>query len=490
MKGKGHKILLLIVALALLAAAGQFQRLVNRERTAPELGLSRVADLGSNAPPVLAFTTVALGGFRGIIASVLWIRANELQNNGKYFEMAQLADWITKLQPTFTQVWLVHAWNMAFNISIKFSDPADRWRWVQRGIELLRDSGLRYNPTASLMYRELGWLFQFKMGQNLDDAHRYYKGAWAREMTELFGGPRPNFDELLRPSTAEAQQRVRLLRDKYKMDPVIMREVDRLYGPLEWRLPEAHAIYWATVGLKNCKDKDLLTLRRVIYQSMLLSVLRGQILYFEADGSPVTGPNIDRAELANETYLRLSAEDTSQMSSIITAHRNFMREMIYHLYTYNRVADAEKWFKNLKERYPDAVRGDPSMEEFALTRFTDNAADLSGDRVAVVLTGLIHQYYVSLALDDDKRAAGFHRMAEHLYKVNEHRIRNRYDPLKTPTLDKLKESWLRQLLDPGKDYLPPEMVLRLRTRLNLPADKAPTPSGETNKPSATVEVKP
>jgi hypothetical protein len=108
MSRKAHKVLLILLAVALLAAAGRFQRLLNHERTSPELGLSRVADLGSNAPPVLAFTTVALGGFRGIIASVLWIRANELQNSGKYFEMVQLADWITKLQPTFTQVCLEH----------------------------------------------------------------------------------------------------------------------------------------------------------------------------------------------------------------------------------------------------------------------------------------------------------------------------------------------------------------------------------------------
>ena len=62
------------------------------------------------------------------------------------------------------------------------------------------------------------------------------------------------------------------------MDPAIMREVDRLYGPLEWRLPEAHAIYWGHVGLKYSKKKDLITLRRVIYQSMQLAVLRGRLI--------------------------------------------------------------------------------------------------------------------------------------------------------------------------------------------------------------------
>jgi hypothetical protein len=488
---KTHKVIWLIAAVALLAGAGQFQRLLNRQRTSPELGLSRVADLGSNAPPVLAFTTVALGGFRGIIANILWIRANELQNDGKYFEMVQLADWITKLQPTFTQVWVVQAWNMAYNISVKFSAPADRWRWVQRGIELLRDEGIRYNPTASLMYRELGWFFQHKMGQNMDDAHKFYKASWAKEMTALFGGPRPNFQELRQPTTSEAEQRARLLREKYRMDPVIMEEVDKLYGPLEWRLPEAHAIYWASVGLKNCHDNDLITIRRVVYQCMLISVLRGRILFFESDGTPVTAPNLDRVALASETYLRLSAEDTEQPNAIKFAHRNFLREMVYHFYTHGREAEAEKWFTTLKERYPDAVLpGNPTLEEFAIRRFTENVETLSSDRVMVILTGLISQHFISLALDEDKRAAGFARMAEHLYKYNEERIRLRREPLQIPPLEELKKAWLEQVLNPKNELLPLDLIIRLRTRLNLPADQKLNETGGGGKSPSTAEVKP
>ena len=101
---------------------------------------------------MLAFTTVALGGFRGLIANALWIRANDLQQDDKFFEAAQLASWITELEPSFTQVWLFQAWNMAYNISVKFKDFPDRWRWVERGIELLRDEGLRYNPNNVLTF--------------------------------------------------------------------------------------------------------------------------------------------------------------------------------------------------------------------------------------------------------------------------------------------------------------------------------------------------
>jgi hypothetical protein len=128
------------------------------------------------APPVLAFTTVALGGFRGLISNALWIRASDLQDEDKFFEMAQLADWITKLEPHFVQVRLVQAWNMAYNISVKFKDYNDRWRWVSRGIELLRDQGLKYNPNETLIYRELPGFSNTRWGQSRRRQHALQAG--------------------------------------------------------------------------------------------------------------------------------------------------------------------------------------------------------------------------------------------------------------------------------------------------------------------------
>src|SRR2546426_1578807 len=233
------KCILFFVALALLVNVYFVQKSLNRDRD--RLGLTRIEPL-ENAPPVLAFTTVALGGFRGLISNALWIRASDLQDEDKFFEMAQLADWITKLEPHFVQVWLVQAWNMAYNISVKFKDFPDRWRWVSRGIELLRDEGLQYNPDETLIYRELAWFFQHKLGQNLDDANMYYKQQWANEMARVFEKKKPDLDELIHPQTDDQKARRRLLIEKYKMDPEFMKAVDEHYGPLEWRLPEAHAI--------------------------------------------------------------------------------------------------------------------------------------------------------------------------------------------------------------------------------------------------------
>ena len=184
MNPRTKKILLVLLAVLLLLGSGQMQKSMNVERA--QLGLTHVAVL-ENAPPMLAFTTVALGGFRGLISNLLWMRANDLQQDDKFFEAVQLATWITELEPHFTQVWLFLGWNMAYNISVKFKDFSDRWRWVDRGIILLRDEGLHYNPDDVLIYRELSWFYQHKMGQNLDDANMYYKQQWAEAMKPYFG---------------------------------------------------------------------------------------------------------------------------------------------------------------------------------------------------------------------------------------------------------------------------------------------------------------
>ncbi len=473
-----YKPSLLLLALGLVLGAAQFQRVLNYQRADPKLGLMRVADLGTNAPPVLAFTTVALGGFRGLIANALWIRANDLQEEGKYFEMVQLADWITKLEPTFSQVWLVQSWNMAYNISVKFTDPADRWRWVQRGIELLRDDGLRYNPTEALIYRELGWFFQHKMGQNLDDAHLYFKTAWAREMTEVLGSGHPNFDELLAPKSEETKKRAALLRDKYKMEPQQMKETDQLYGPLEWRLPESHAIYWATVGLKRSKKKDLITLRRIIYQSMQIVVLRGRLI----SADPIWfGPDLSKIDRANAAYERMMEEETEMPYAVKTAHRNFLKEAVYLLYTHNRLAEANQWFERIREKYPDDLPAGQTVEKFALEKVMGQLKDLSHDRTQAILEGIIAKHFLNLALDEDEQAEGYERMAQQIWHLYMETVKSRLKPLAFPSLPQMEGEILQRFISP-QSPLNPELKARLQTRLGMLPSTAPPDTNTVTKP--------
>jgi len=475
-----YKLQVLALAVALLVGQSFLQGRLNRQRA--ELGLTRVTPL-QNAPPVLAFTTVALGGFRGLIANALWIRANDLQLQDKFFEQVQLSDWITKLEPSFVQVWVVQAWNMAYNISVKFRDPSDRWRWVQNGIELLRDQGLRYNPKEPLIYRELAWFFQHKIGQTLDDAHLLYKYAWATNMTAVLGGGRPNYEELLHPQTEEARGRVRLLVEKYKMDPAMMKKVDDLYGPLEWRLPEASAIYWAMVGLENCNKKDLIVLRRVIYQSLHTSVLRGRIVHIE-EGRYSYGPDLSKIALAHDGYEKMLAEETEKPEAIRRAHRNFLREAIYLLYTRDRLQEAERWMKILKAKYPDAVPADETVEQYGLRRLTESIGDASNNQTRALIENLLFQHFENLAIDEDDHAAGVLHMAQRAWQHYDNAISSRRDPLKMDPFPVMYARVRDQLL--GPNGLPAIYQARLRAKLGLPeAAPATAPAGgPTNLPPA------
>ncbi|HDS83658.1 MAG TPA: hypothetical protein ENN97_00435, partial [Phycisphaerales bacterium] len=153
-----------------------------------EMGLVATAAL-ENAPPSLAFATVALGAFRGLLVNILWIRADNLKQEGKFFDAKQLAEWITTLQPRFAAVWDFHAWNMAYNISVAIpnTQPEERWRWVRNGYELLRDRAIPLNPNSILLYRSLAWIFQHKIGDIADDCHRYYKKELALSMRAVLG---------------------------------------------------------------------------------------------------------------------------------------------------------------------------------------------------------------------------------------------------------------------------------------------------------------
>ncbi len=498
------KILLLALAAALFTGVSQVQTSLNMERE--KLGLTRIEPL-DNAPPVLAFTTVALGGFRGLISNALWIRANDLQEQDKFFEMAQLADWITKLEPHYVQVWLVQAWNMAYNISVKFTDFADRWRWVKRGIELLRDDGLRYNPNEMLIYHDLGWLFQHKLGANLDDANMHYKQQWANEMAKVFGKKKPNLDELIRPQTDDQKHREALLREKFKMDPEFMKEVDDRYGPLEWRLPEAHAIYWAALGLRRAKENpakikedDLLTLRRVIYQSMLLSFQRGRLVEIPWLKQFDFGPNLDIIPKVDKAYLQAAEEDVKNREHILKAHRNFLKDAVYFLYMHNRLPDAAQWYQYLGQKYPNntltfdtnSYPANLTVDRYCVDRVQEDVTEtMSRDRIRANLEGLLTTYCENLVIGNDAYAAGCYHMAEQIRTTYLSKTTARKDALPMEPIEDIVKVVIGRLLDP-EHGMPPEARAILRTKLNLgpePPAPAPRTAESTNTASASASAK-
>ena len=153
-----------IIILIFLSSSKQLEL----DKMRNDLGINDTQDIKDKSPSVV-FTTVALGSFRGFIANLLFLRSQRMQDERRYYEVHQLAKWIRNLQPKFTGAIAFMAWNMSYNISVTYDTPQERWVWVKKGLDMYLDAIKNHSGDPKL-YWEFGWLFQHKMGMNLDDA--------------------------------------------------------------------------------------------------------------------------------------------------------------------------------------------------------------------------------------------------------------------------------------------------------------------------------
>ena len=99
------------------------------------------------------------------------------------------------------------AWNMAYNISVTTHTPQERWSWVNSGVRLLRNRGIRANPNDMHMHKELAWIFLHKVAGFTDDANQYYKRQFAYEWQNVLGR-KPVIDPNKRDRESVVQQYV------------------------------------------------------------------------------------------------------------------------------------------------------------------------------------------------------------------------------------------------------------------------------------------
>ncbi|MFM7215074.1 MAG: hypothetical protein ACKO3H_09380, partial [Verrucomicrobiota bacterium] len=319
------------------------------------------------------------------------------------------------------------------------------------------------------------WFYQHKIGQNLDDAHGLYKTRWFEKMNPLFPNGRADYARLLKPETSEDQERVRRLTTEFKMDPRTMQKVDETYGPVDWRLPEASAIYWAMTGIENSPNQDKLPLRRTIYQPMLGTLHHGRIITNRITKLPDLRPNLDIIPNASRAYEdAIGTESEENKSHIQRAHRNFLKDAIYFLYANNRQAEAQKWFNYLRQKYgigPETgIDPNATMETFALGKIEEDVNETSRDRVTQAIQGLVATAYDQLAQGDNDQYQGLEKMAAKVYSVYQTKVSlpSQAQRVALPPLAEIKRDVLLDMLRPDPN-VNPEYQARLRTELNLPA---------------------
>jgi hypothetical protein len=500
------------LAAVLLITAGLQLDYINSERYQMKLIINEPLE---NAPPSLAFATVAMGAFRGLVVDILWLRADRLKEQGQFFDAKQIAEWITTLQPRFASVWEFHSWNMAYNISVAIpaNQPQERWRWVKNGYELLRDEGIPLNPKSMSLYQELARIFQHKIGSVSDEAHKYYKLQLATSMEPLLGSTDNEFFQMLAeapekwsqiiedPNTAnfvaamknadkafddddefvsnyltlrhnpkrfepEAFKVIDIfrgtkvlekfdifakawyLRTVWKLDPVLMQEINQTYGPvhfndpnnhlpLDWRHPDTHAIYWAVKGLKTAGKGEFsvgeANTDRTVGHSLQNLFYNGKIFIYNIPQDP----NADRTEqkATKEVFLRPDLgmfepcnnarlatlkkyEEIGRHDTYVSfqqGHRNVLRNAVLLFYQAGHYEKAGKIYNQLRELYPSEEVKVP-LVQFARNYMFGKLENIGLSDAKRNVQMLLRESYFRYALRDDDEAFGREKMAEEIHR--------------------------------------------------------------------------
>lgn len=471
----------------------------------------------ADAPPAVAFTSVAMGSFRGLLADILWLRSENLKAKKNYFEMVQLARWITDLQPNYSGGTAYLAWNLAYNISVTSSDFEDRWYWVNEGIRLIRDKAMLYNPDDPVLYREMSWIFFHKLGNILDDANLYYKNQMALQMAAILGDGMPDM-AVLESAPADEKEfmarfpagsrfwqlaaeagckdydalytrfrepipaalpenfktgldendynaalgamRRRLLKEKLRLDAGKMAAIDRKYGRMDWRVPESQAIYWAEEGTVKSGGRDI-QCARIVTQAMQAAFRGGRLLTVDGEQGRYIQvvPNLALADSAYDTYVRTQQSfESGGAESFRSARINYLKDAIPLIYINGNISKAEEFFRKLVKE--DGPQKQKTLDEFVMVEFAEDVRDADVKKASAIISGLIRRSILNLIYGDHAAAVANERLARYIYRKY---VAENHDVKRNtlPSYAKLKEGEVNEC----RRYLPPAMVTILNAAI-------------------------
>ncbi|HEY2157827.1 MAG TPA: hypothetical protein VGH33_19520, partial [Isosphaeraceae bacterium] len=155
-----RKIVFALGILFLFVAMYPYKAFLQREAKARDLGEATMGEVDTGS---FMLKLALLGGARGIAANVLWMRAQDLQKAQDWDKMEATVNMITKLQPHFLQIWTFQGWNLAYNVSVEWDAPDDKYEWIKKGIKFLRDGVSKNQKSPDLLW-DTAWTYYHKLG--------------------------------------------------------------------------------------------------------------------------------------------------------------------------------------------------------------------------------------------------------------------------------------------------------------------------------------
>lgn len=142
----------------------------------------------------IEFPRLVLGGFRGILAPILWQRAEDNKNERKWMELDSTYNIIGKLQPYFVTVYIFNAWNQAYNLSAQWHNIDEKYKWVLDGLGHLYE-GEEFNPGNRDIEVEQAQMYFLKLGNSFERIS--YRRFWRQDIEHQYW-----LDPKLQPTAA------------------------------------------------------------------------------------------------------------------------------------------------------------------------------------------------------------------------------------------------------------------------------------------------
>jgi hypothetical protein len=290
------------------------------------------------------------------------------------------------------------------------------------------------------------------------------------------------------------------LRKVWKLDPILMQDLNKTYGPidfsdpnthlpLDWRHPDTHAIYWGVKGLQVAAEKeshkiDIMETNtdRIVAHSLQNLFRNGKIFIRDMKVEvPVEGSQKTQTQIYKEIFLRPDLrmfdpynksvlaildkykDDKGTLVSLQNGHRNMLKNAVFSFYQSGHKQKAQQIYNELRKLY-DLPEFKVPLIEFARNRFLEELKNIGLNDAKEQVVLLLRDSYFLYAIGDDEEAYGRENMAKEVHDYYQHKYldENRID---LPKFIDLQYLALRDFLD-DKQFLP-DLRLNLLNRIEI-----------------------
>jgi hypothetical protein len=307
------------------------------------------------------------------------------------------------------------------------------------------------------------------------------------------------------------------LRKVWKLEPDMMRKINHLYGPvsvtrnsglvprnssgesrntshepMDWRLADTQAIYWAEKGLEvatvdsHSKPRadsnkpheigpDETNTDRIVFHSLQNLFRQGKLIIFDTEvqvpsDDPSAEPRIEKAKQVflrpdlryfqpyNDYMLKMlgkydKAKDPGTYKTLEDGHRNMLKNAVFLFYQSGHRPQAQEIYDYMKGLYP-LPEFNVSLKEYTTNRFLSELKDLGITDAIEQITAILKESYYYWSIRDDDMAAGRVSDAKDIYDY----YQKKYEGVERTSLPPFEDMKFTSMQDFRSDEQYPEYI--------------------------------